>query len=64
MTNVRPTVISLVAVVLCGLAAVANAIPLVDGKFDPSEGYTYTLSGAGHFLCAQPNTLNTDFRGR
>ncbi len=44
MTNVRPTVISLVAVVLCGLAAVANAIPLVDGKFDPSEGYTYGFS--------------------
>ncbi len=44
MTNVRPTVISLVTVVLCGLAAVANAIPLVDGKFDPSEGYTYGFS--------------------
>ncbi len=40
MTNVKPTIISLVAVVLCGLAAVANATPLVDGKFDPSEGYT------------------------
>lgn len=40
MTNLKPTVMSLVAVVLCGLAAVANAIPLVDGKFDPSEGYT------------------------
>ncbi len=40
MTNMRPTVISLVTVVLCGLAAVANATPLVDGKFDPSEGYT------------------------
>lgn len=44
MTNVRPTVISLVAVVLCSLAAVANAIPVVDGKFDPSEGYTYGFS--------------------
>ena len=40
MTELKPTIISAVAVVLCGLAAVANAIPLVDGKFDPSEGYT------------------------
>lgn len=40
MTKVKPTIISVVAVVLCGLAAIAGAHPLVDGKFDPSEGYT------------------------
>lgn len=40
MTKVKPTIISVVAVVLCGLAAIAGANPLVDGKFDPSEGYT------------------------
>ena len=40
MTKVKPTIISVAFVVLCGLAAIAGADPLVDGKFDPSEGYT------------------------
>lgn len=27
--------------ILCGAPASANAMPVVDGRFDPSEGYTY-----------------------
>ncbi|MCD6392195.1 MAG: hypothetical protein J7M40_01670 [Planctomycetes bacterium] len=39
MTELKPTTISAVAVVLCGLAAIAGANPMVDGKFDPTESY-------------------------